>query len=145
MLGCTSTILAQERASNKFISEKQCAGDTVTRCLIVDSAKSPASIGSFTCSLFWQNSNLKYLDYSLIDTTSIIMINDQQAQNGGLKITFVDPHGVTDARRIVELRFLKLNAQNLTNTFSIDLTAMAAARTFENLLYDSSSSLSLGE
>lgn len=140
-----STAWAREFAPNKLCKEKQCIGDTVARCLIVDSSKSSAPIGSFTCSLFWQNSSLKYLDYSLIDTTSIILINDQQAQNGGLKITFVDPHGVSDARRIVHLRFLNLNAQIPADLFSIDVTAMAAARTFENLLYDSDSCLFLSE
>lgn len=109
-------------------------GEHVSLTLYLDATAHPATVGSFTAKLSWDEKVLKFINYKLQNAKSTVVINDQNSANGELALSLVAPIGLDKSLRFCTLMFVAQNVAGQITSIDLEYTAMAAAKTFQDLL-----------
>jgi len=113
-------------------------GKTIDVPVTVDMSRISEELGSYTVTLQWDPAQLQFQSYSGGTTKGFSnpVVNDAIVEKGKLIAAHAYPYGADGQVNILNLRFKVIgNLDAITNDeISMDFSAMAAAKTFTNLL-----------
>lgn len=112
------------------------SGQEITVPISIDMTGSSELLGSFTGILSWDTLVLKYENHTALDDFgfSTPMVNNQQVEKGKLLFAAANPRGASGKVKILKVKFRVIGKPGAKVTMDLHFSAMAAARTFKNLL-----------
>jgi len=136
-LFCAHSGRAQEQVKTAVIASIDCPSinDTLTASIIFNMRKTTELLGSFTGSLKWDPTILEYVADSGLLAGFLGNANTAEAANGNMSFNGINPGGVGDSIAVLEVTFKVLALPDSDSTLiDLEFSAIAAARTFKNLL-----------
>ena len=102
----------------------------------VDLSNLPEALGSFTAVLTWNPKTLKYVSCSAGHTDGFTnpVINAQKAAQGKIIFAAANPNGAMGRVNVLNVVFQVTGAVDANSDLDLEFTAMAAAKTFFDLL-----------
>lgn len=110
-------------------------GDTVTVPVSIDLTNLSEKLGSYTATLCWDASVLKYVSASGAGGAfANPVLNDRAAAKGKLSFAAANPNGSQGRVGLLNVTFEVVGNQGSTAGLSLKFSALAAANTFKDLL-----------
>ncbi|MGH7450561.1 MAG: dockerin type I repeat-containing protein [bacterium] len=112
-------------------------GRQFTAKIHIDMRDCPAPddlLGSFSSSLSWNNSLLRFTNHSGILAGFTGVVNTTNANAGMIEFNGSNPSGASSEIKILEVTFEVVGAAGANGTLDLNFSAMAAAGSFTNLL-----------
>ena len=102
----------------------------------VDISSLPEKLGSYTATLTWDSHVLQYVGYEPGTTMgfSAPVVNSAKTGDGLLTFAAANPYGADGTINILNVQFQVIGAEGSQSDLKLDFSAMAAAKTFTNLL-----------
>lgn len=118
------------------LSGQAAIGQTIEVPVNVDMSATAEKLGSYTIDVSWDPAVLKYTGYSggTVSGFENPVVNEQNAARGRLRAAHAYPYGAEGVVNILNLKFQVVGSAGEKSALSVGFTAMAAARTFTNLL-----------
>ncbi|MCK6621082.1 MAG: T9SS type A sorting domain-containing protein [Calditrichia bacterium] len=118
------------------LSGQAAIGQTIDVPVNVDMSATAEKLGSYTIDVSWDTQALQYLGYSggAVSGFENPVVNEQNAARGRLRAAHAYPYGAEGVVNILNLKFQVVGDAGAKSSLSVSFTAMAAARSFTNLL-----------
>lgn len=102
----------------------------------IDLGQLPEELGSFTAKLSWDPTVLEFITNTpgASSEFSSLTINKTLINKGQIRFAGVNPHGANGNVNVVNLAFKVIGAAGTSPNINLEFTAMAAAKTFNDLL-----------
>ncbi len=102
----------------------------------IDLGQLPEELGSFTAKLTWDPAVLEFITNYPGQSTefSSLTLNKTLVKDGEIRFAGVNPYGASGNLNVLNLAFKVVGSAGSSPNVSLEFTAMAAAKTFENLL-----------
>ena len=102
----------------------------------VDISSLPEKLGSYTATLRWDSRVLQYAGYEPGTTTgfSAAVVNSSKTGEGLLTFAAAHPYGAEGSINLLNVQFQVIGAEASQSDLQLAFSAMAAAKTFTNLL-----------
>lgn len=112
------------------------SGQEIIVPVTIDKSGTSELLGSFTGILTWDTSVLKYEQHIALDDFgfSTPMVNNQYANKGKLLFAAANPRGASGKVKILNVKFRVIGKPGSKIVMDLHFSAMAAARTFNDLL-----------
>jgi len=112
------------------------SGQEIVVPVSIDMSGTSELLGSFTGNLTWDPSILKYVEHSALADFgfSTPMVNNQQVGQGKLLFAAANPRGASGKVKILDVKFRVVGKPGSRIVMNLHFSAMAAARTFKDLL-----------
>ena len=104
--------------------------------VVIDVTNAAKELGSYTALLSWDPAKLEFIGHSggLSDGFNAAVINENRTERGSLRFADANPNGAVNAVNVLNIRFRVLKAEGAASSIALNFTAMAAAKTFEDML-----------
>ncbi|NOY61235.1 MAG: hypothetical protein GXO75_20175 [Calditrichaeota bacterium] len=116
--------------------ENVVSGQEIVVPVSIDMSGTSELLGSFTGNLTWDPSILKYEEHSSLNDFgfSTPMVNNQHVGQGKLLFAAANPRGASGKVKILNVKFRVIGKAGSKIVMDLHFSAMAAARTFKDLL-----------
>ena len=124
------------KASANPVTAEMTRGMTVEIPVNIDVSQFDIELGSFTAVLEWDNTTLQFESYEGGTATGFDnpTVNANGADKGKLIFASAVPQGAKGNVNVLNLRLQVIGESGVSSAVKLSFTAMAAAKTFENLL-----------
>lgn len=111
-------------------------GEELVIPLTIDISQLPEKLGSYTVELEWNPEVIKFKNFSGGSTPGFEnpVVNTTPAEKGQLIVAHANPYGAEKTANILNVHFEAVGEAGSSTTLSLKFRAMAAARTFIDLL-----------
>ena len=127
------------------------SGSTFDIPVVVDVSKASELLGSYTATLEWNPNVFEFVGYSAGTTRGFEspVVNDRAVEEGRITFAHAYPYGAEGQVNILNIRMKSISdAAEAEGSVSLSFSAMAAAKTFKDLLpyvVNSTEGVSIGE
>jgi len=130
-----------DKAKNVLVSaspnaNQVASGSTFEIPVIVDVSKASELLGSYTATLEWNPNAFQFVGYSGGSAKGFEnpVVNDKAVEEGRLTFAHAYPYGAEGQVNILNVRMKSIGKEGTESSLSLHFSAMAAAKTFTNLL-----------
>ncbi len=111
-------------------------GQQIVVPVIIDLSGLPEKLGSFTAALNWDNQILRYLHHSpgSAEGFNSPVVNAAKASEGKLIFAAANPRGAEGKVNVLNVTFEVIGSRGSRSAVKLNISAMAAALTFHDLL-----------